>query len=202
MGKTTDQEASFVRSTLEALSRRPVRNKFDGPESTELHVLPAASRPFALTSSVSGSESGEATFAVTVKALKGATGPCAVAGLSAFDSVDALKTKAAKALNVDAANVRLVFKGKALAGQGKTLQDFGLSQGAVVHVMIVAGTASDEKKDKDPFNEAAASIGQNSLFWGNIERTVQAQFGGNKEHANKVCVANMHTLYRRIDSVV
>ncbi|ORY22066.1 hypothetical protein BCR33DRAFT_813444 [Rhizoclosmatium globosum] len=153
-------ELSALTNTPTKWARPPTKKRPSSAAPSKRSLADPGLAPFALTSSVSGSESGEATFAVTVKALKGATGPCAVAGFSAFDSVDALKTKAAKALNVDAANVRLVFKGKALAGQGKTLQDFGLSQGAVVHVMIVAGTASDEKKDKDPFNEAAASIGR------------------------------------------
>ncbi|KAJ3069458.1 hypothetical protein HDU98_007471 [Podochytrium sp. JEL0797] len=192
MGKTTDQELSFLTSCLLGLSKRPVRHAFDVAEvSDECESLPAASRPFALKTAGDDDKETE-TFGITVKAVKGGFAPVAVGGVSPFDSIDVLKLKAARALvaagiAVDQHALRLVYKGKSIAGQGKTVADFAIASGAVVHYMIAANTEKQgDAKHKDAFDEHAAKIGANSLFWNNMDKSVLAQFGGNREHANKV----------------
>ncbi|KAI9347759.1 hypothetical protein BDR26DRAFT_854733 [Obelidium mucronatum] len=192
MGKTTASEQQFLTSTLLGLAKRPVRNAFDAKEtSEELYLLPAASRPFALNgpSEAADSEEPKKTFGITVKALKGNTAPTAIDKLDGFDTVDSLKQKVAKAYGIHAGSVRLVFKGKALAGAGKTLSDCGVGAGALVHLMVAAAAAAaagDEAVRCDAFTEAARDVGANAHFWAAVEKTVAVQFAGNKEHANKV----------------
>ncbi|KAJ3001683.1 UNVERIFIED_CONTAM: hypothetical protein HDU68_006717 [Siphonaria sp. JEL0065] len=185
---TSTTNTSFLSQTLQSLAKRPVKNAFDANESTsELFLIPAASRPFALILGVTDDSTPQETFAITLKALKGNTAPTAIDKLSSFDSIDSLKKKTAKAYSVDVSTVRLVFKGKALTGTGKTLADFNITQGSIVHLMITAASASAAADDhrKDPFTEVAKDVGSNSLFWAAIEKSVAVQFP-QKEHANKV----------------
>ncbi|KAJ3091766.1 hypothetical protein HK100_007106, partial [Physocladia obscura] len=137
MGKTTLQESKYIAASLSGLTRRPARYTFDIAEGGEAHGVPAASRPFELVGL-----SANAQFSISVKALKGHAAPVAVGGLSGFTLADALKHRVARLVGADAASLRLVFKGRALHGAGKTLADFGLAQGAVVHLMITQPSAT------------------------------------------------------------
>ncbi|KAJ3236740.1 hypothetical protein HDU81_010470 [Chytriomyces hyalinus] len=184
MGKTTASEASFIKSVLEGLTRRPVKHRFDVEDDpTEGHSLPAASRPFSLR--VNGEEVSE-VFSVTVKALKGNTTPTAIEGLNAFDSVDLLKNKAAIALDVPVAQLRLVYKGKALSAGSKTLQDYSITAGAIVHVMVSAAVAAPATPAPvtPSTDDIVASVGASKEFWADVNAVIAKHLKDVKKDVN------------------
>ncbi|KAJ3056548.1 hypothetical protein HK097_006181 [Rhizophlyctis rosea] len=140
---------------------------------------------------------------ITIKPLKG--GQSFTLPVSRLEPIDDLKLRVAAKSGVPASHQRLVFGGKALL-EGKTLLDFGIGDGATVHLLKKAGAEKAEvsaaapvpaekvKEAKpaagatkeDGFVSVVKEKGNDPAFWADLRSTLQSHFGADSQHVDKV----------------
>ncbi|ORZ02225.1 ubiquitin-related domain-containing protein [Syncephalastrum racemosum] len=181
-------ENNFIQQYLETLSSRSVRYGSDyttRPEPSPLRIKrqpPSKNAPSA--SADASDDSTRHTISVTVKILKPAS-QFNVGDLDPSDTVSDLKARIHAHNKTPVDRQRLLLKGKALADT-KSLCDYNIGNGAVLHLMITKAPAAPASPGPDAAS-ATATVQSDTLsaeaeqklkdpaFWTAVERVVQEQ---------------------------
>ncbi|KAJ3121701.1 hypothetical protein HK098_003464 [Nowakowskiella sp. JEL0407] len=186
----------------------PANYNPDADTLSQLPALPTPSRPFQIAKK---NKSAEATFTLTFKVLKSSSGGnITFNNLTKWDRIETIKARLAPLVNIPPSAQRLVISGKALAIDSKTLMDYDVKNGAIVHVLRKQGAEASEistyasvssKESPSAINSAAKSsanakpendfsveynkIKTNAKFWEGLEDYLISNFES-KENAQKV----------------
>jgi hypothetical protein len=143
-----------------------------------------------------------------VKQLKGSDAGWKVK-VGRMATIEEVKKKVEALSGISAGSQRLVLKGKALV-DNKTLLDFDIKEGATIHLLKKAGAEkgdapaapveaapvavakaedvkSPPKKQADPFQMHAKSVGLNAEFWNAVKSLLSNHFSDPVEK-QKVCL--------------
>ncbi|KAJ3029817.1 hypothetical protein HDV00_009429 [Rhizophlyctis rosea] len=139
---------------------------------------------------------------LTIKPLKG--GQAFTLPVSRLEPIDDIKLRVAAKSGIPATQQRLVFGGKGLA-EGKTLLDYGIGDGASIHLLKKAGGAAEKAPEaasapsvvgavkeakkgggQDEFVRSVKEKGIDEAFWKDLRGVVGSHFGAGSDNANKV----------------
>ncbi|KAG0173071.1 hypothetical protein DFQ28_009241 [Apophysomyces sp. BC1034] len=202
---TIADEQSFITQYLDSLSTRSVRFGEDYIPRTLPSPLRVKRRPVAVTKNKSTESPVVAkettttpagTLELTIKVLKPAS-QFKLSNALATDTVATLKQRIYQLqTSLPANRQRLLLKGKALADQ-KTLSDYGISNGSVIHLMAAAAkpstTAATTTAAATTVEPTTGRFGmslsaekelESPAFWTAVEKTVSEKM--NKEDASIV----------------